>query len=292
MKKIITIVLALALSIPLFGCSSNEQNYKDVVKNNKEIKVFGGDIVRYNLCIENEEMNVANVTLPVISTSKIDNISVNQLESDDLKIKSQKFTDEYHEYNGYHIHFIMLDIIDKDKNKPLNTKIESFKLNVDGKEIDYKTPYFKVTNYQYESENGEYIPSDGTVLYDSGAPLINSKLADERNPWRLVFYTEKDVLVESCKILGYVDFTNFTMDEKEIDNLKINKTIKASNTFTFKTPLKYLDKTSDANIIRTSMILKYIDNNTKKIFIDTNNIYKYNYMKNSEIKSYIDNLKK
>lgn len=163
---------------------------------------------------------------------------------------------------------------------------------IDSKEYDYYTPYFTVTNYYYESEEGKYLDNDGKILFNGNKALLYSYLPkNEDKKYSIDYQLNSDIIIKNFEIKDFVDFDSFTLNDQSVNSKEKNNELKKGNDYVISSTLKYKNGVSDKNIVRTSTILKYSDGNSDRILIDWSGIYIFpDYANYGAIKSYIDSL--
>jgi len=277
------------MSLVLSSCNNGEGG-KDNASN---IKVYGGDIIRYSLCID--ENDSIGVSCPIITNKKVKNISLSGFVSDkneDISVKVKGISlNEIDSYNGYYVHFARLDLSCQKYDKAVDLKISKLFFDIDGKTFEYNTPYFEVKNTFYYYENYNCLPNIRCIKISGGFTGLYSSLPNESRKADLTITSSEDVVLKSYSLTNYLTVGAFEIDKKAYNSNEINLGLKSGEEVTLEYALSANENVYEDCIIKTSMVTIYEYEGKDYLWLYTPGIYVWkDYSSFDNIKRYIDKL--
>ena len=283
---VLSVILIIFSIFTLGGCSNKT----------KELKIFGGDIIRYSLCIEDNKSTI--VSCPIITTKKVNNISLNSFKSnqkEEISITVNGFEkDSMVQYGNYYIYFVILNLSCKRNDTLIDAKINQLNFDIDGKTIEYKTPYFNVKNTLYFMQKNSLLQDDKCLKISGDYTGIYGYVPDKQRKANLCLTSDKDITIKSYQVLDYLKVNDFTLHDSndKLENCKsdqLNKMLKKDGDMLFDYTISLMDNVSDLNIIRSSQIIIYNYDGRDFIWVYTPGIYIWkDYSDYGNIKKYID----
>lgn len=282
LKRITMILLIMVIYVVIMnGCEKKQQ------------EIRGGEILRYSICIKEGKSQI--VSCPIIVEEKAESIKLKKYDSDkkeELSVTMQSIDmNECVEYKEHYVYFAILDISCKTNDRAVNADISSLTFEVDGQELNYKTPYFNVKNTKYyceenncmEEENVMYIGGDFTGIY--------GYIPTEDKRFDLAVTGKKDLKLKSYKLADYMEISKFDIDGKEADSNCINMEMKNEEEKVMEYTVNFAENVGQDNIIRASQILIYEHDGKDYLWVYTSGVYLWkDYTDYGNIKRYIDSL--
>lgn len=301
-KKIILgiVVFSLLLSI---GCSNNENNLgeKDINDQNgieKELEIIGGDIVKYDICLD----EYTKLGFPIISNKKINSLEIESFDFENIDganvLKSDEYTvdlDNYMEYKDYYIYTLILVYdYDKENKDPIAFSMNNIKLKINNELIDYKLNDVNITNRAYYVKKNNCEFEEGSIKYSGNFIGVRGQCPNLSNEELATsgFKPEcSGVEILEFELLNYVTISGFKVDGKTTNPKSINRELIKDEYIGFEYEVNYKNGVDDTNIVRTSQILKYKENGKNRVFILTSGMYIYpSFNEKGCVKKYIDKL--
>ena len=285
MKKNLIAVLMLVVIVCVFtGCKSEFD---------KELEVYGGDIVRYTQCLSADKE--CYVSCPIILNKKVNNIEFVNIDTDSegtLRVSNANVdTNEYEEYKGYYVYYILMNIRCTEYNKAVNTDIEKIILNIDGQVVEYEIPYFNIKNTYYYCENYGYYEEENAIFISGNYAGLYGYAPDEDRNYDLTISSDKDIFLKSYMVADFIEINELKVNGKEYDSKTLNIEAKADVDIRFDYKMKLNDNIDEDNVVRASQIIIYEYEGKEYIWAYESGIYIWkDYMDYGNIKRYIDSL--
>lgn len=287
-RNTLIMITLLLFVILLSGCGDKSEN-----SNDNNLEVYGGDLLRYSMCIEENKSQI--LSCPIIVNKSIENISFNNFVSDEKDVLSVTADsidmNECVEYKGFYIYFVILNIECKRYDEAVNANIDKLLFEIDGEIVEYATPYFNVKNTIYYCENEDCLIEDKAIFISGDHTGIYGYIPDDERKLDLTIAGDRDIKIKSYRLADYLDVENLEIEGYSVDSDKIDIEAKKDEDIRFEYTLNFNENVSEDSIIRTSQIVIYEYENQDYLWVYTSGVYIWkDYTDYSNIKRYIDNL--
>lgn len=285
MKKICFVICVLILTFIISSCSDSE----------KEFNVLGGEIIRYDYCLVNNEWQLA--TLPLIVEEEINDIKLLSIEmenKEDFSITLESFDRQSKmQYKDYYIYFLVLRVQATNTNEYVKSRVDSLKLNINGKEDSYDISHFYVANGVDPTKYNVSLYNTGDLLFGGGNSntLIFSSLPTEERPVNIGMSVKNNVKITDFFVTNFFNIEDFSVNKELIDIKDIDLEYSNGDSFALNYSLTYTEGVDETNIVRVARIIIYEENNQKKAFVDGAGMYVFpGYSEYGAVKNYIDKM--
>lgn len=283
-KKVLFISILVLITMLMSGCNKNEQ---------AESKVYGGELLRYSLCIEEDSSQI--VSCPIVINKRVDNISLNTYTSEQKELLSVTMNtidmNEYFQYDGYYVYFAILNIGCVKNDEMIDTKIDKLLLDIDGELVEYITPYFNIRNTSYYCQTENCKIEDECIKISGEFTGIYGYIPDNERKLDLMLVSDNNVKLKSFILLDFISVDNMTLNGKNVNNKSLNVDVTEKEDVSIEYTIKFDDKTYKDCIVRSSQIVIYEYNNQDYLWVYTSGVYIWNdYNDYGNIKRYIDTL--
>jgi len=287
-KKIIALTMMfVTICLCLAGCEEEEKQKEKI-----EQKITGGDIIRYAICLEDEES--LTVTLPIIATKKINTIKISQCHDSNKEAniyikESKNDIGGPEKYEGYYIYYFGVEI--SCGEEPVDTYVDWFVLDIDGEEFRYETPYFRVANAKGLFDENIYKSDDYHLLISGGFTGLYGYISnDKMRKSDLILTCDRDITLKNYKLFDYLNIENCTLNGVASDSDNIDAFFEKEQEIDFRYNVSLKDEVYEDNIIRTSPLLTYEHEGQLYYWIYTEGYYIWkDWDKEHEnVKRYID----
>lgn len=289
-NRIIITVLLFVCSI-FMSCTSGGNRSKEA----EQPELLGGDAVRYSLCLQ--ENKTMTVSCPIISREKLEIVELNDCvvnQKDALTVSMYEFdaaVDMVKEYKDYNIYFVILEIGCVDYSKAVDATIEKIVFNINGKELEYVTPYLKIRNTAYYEINEKLKVEENSLLISGDFTGIYGYVPDEERQADLMLTSDKDVIIKSYQLQDYLNITGLTANGDNAENMNINVALGANEDIMLKCNFLLDENVHEDNIIKTSQIIIYEYDGEDYLWVYTPGIYIWkDFSDFDNITRYIDGL--
>lgn len=282
MSKWAKLLLLLLVLAALAGCGKDDGRV-----------VYGGDMLKYSLCCE--EGKTLGISCPVITNSKIDDISLNKCvvsEEGVLSVTMNKIDKEgMVEYGDYFVYFALLEVECIDYEKAVDAKVEKLIFDIDGEKVEYKTPDIRVRNSKYYVKKENCIIDDGSLFMNGDFTGIYGHIPDDESRTGIVLTSDSEVTFESYYVSEYLNLDKFAVNGKAADNKDINMTEEAGIDVYLEYGIGLAENVREDDIIKVSQIIIYQCAGQRYVWIYGPGIYIWkDYPDVGNIKRYIDAL--
>lgn len=287
MRRLSAIVMLMVCMCTFVGCNSQRN------KEEKIIKAYGGDIVRYSQCLATDKESY--VSFPIILNKKVESVEIEEFFTDNagsIKVKDADVdVKEYTEYKGYYIYFLLISVECAKNNEPVNTNIEKIIFNIDGQKVEYVIPYYNVKNTYFYCDKYGYSEEENAIFIGGNYAGIYGYAPDENREYDLNISSNKDVVLKSYLLPDFVEIGNLKVNGKVCDSNTLNIEAEAGSNIRFDYKLEFNKNVSVDNIVRTSQIIIYEYEGKDYIWTYESGLYIWkHYMDYGNIKRYIDAL--
>lgn len=274
--------LALFISIFFIG-------YSLVGCGKEELKVTGGELVKYNVIYESNSKLAYE--LPIITNYKVETLEIDEFVisgKGNCDITYKGMTD-VSEYEGYYFSYINLDVgIEKDELVDCN--VDSAIMYINGLRIEY--PIAKMHFSNVTTQFGKDCDTDRqSIVYTCEKALLYQYIPSYKKE-NITMEVEEDCTITSIDIVDFVDINNLVVKvndkRRKIDEgIELKKGDKVSFDFT----LNYKGNASSADILKTTFYITYTDKDKNEcLFIDEQGLVIINYINDGFVKEYIEKL--
>ncbi|MGN0379369.1 MAG: hypothetical protein ACI4EU_07255 [Butyrivibrio sp.] len=284
-QNILIIVVMLMFMALLTGCGNKDKS--------KELEVYGGDMIRYALCIEENGNQI--VSCPIIVNKSVNDISFNNFVSDDKDLLSLTVDNidmnECVKYKDYYVYFAIVNVECTKYDEVVDADIDKLIFDMDGEIVEYLTPYFNVKNTFYYCEKENCSIENDSLKISGGFTGIYGYIPDEEKKLDLTITSEKDITIKSYRLADFLTVENLEAGGDQLDGNKVDIDIKKGEDVQFEYTVGFGDDMSEDCLLRASQIIIYEHDNQDYLWVYTSGVYIWKgYTDYSNIKRYIDAL--
>lgn len=285
MKKIVNIRKFFSIVCCLYvfcfmisGCS----------KKSDALEVYGGEIIKNNTLCASE--NYLAYELPIISNCKIKDFKINEYIISGDGSYDIKFIDLTggEKYKDWYYYFANIEVkIDNDVKTDIS--VDSIDMSINGNSVNYEVSDLKFSNADAVLGNG-YDVGKRDFVYDMEKTFLYQYIPE--NTQTICLDVQKNCTITGFEIIDFVDIDNLVVkvndSEESLDNGIV---VEEGDKVTFEYELKYKEKISKNNLIKTTSYITYLDENSKKCaFVDEQGIMIIDYINDQFVKDYIDSM--
>lgn len=287
LKRVSQFIFVLVICLLFSACNQGNGTIND----SDDKKVYGGEILRYSLCLEENASQI--VSCPIITSKEAKTISLNnyvsnQKEEISVSVSSIDLNESV-AYKGYYIYFAILTIKCNTYEKAVNASIEKLLFDIDNEIMEYNTPYFNIKNTCYYTENNIFLAEDNHIKISGDFTGLYNNIPNESNKADLSITSSEDIVLKSYSLIDYLKVESMEIDKEPFDSSELNFELKKSEEISFEYILSVNEHVNEDNIIRVSQIIVYEYEGKDYLWVYTSGIYVWkNYSNYGNIKRYID----
>lgn len=276
MKKLKLLVLLSLLFV--CGCT-----------NSGKTEIFGGDLVKNHVMYGSSSNAALAYELPVISTEKITEFSIDQFYvsgEGDYKIEFEELTGGS-SYKNYYYYFAHISVAVSDES-PADFSIESVDMCINGEVVNYKISEMIFTNTI--AKYPQYKDDESDLVYTSDVTFLYQTIPDQAQQ-NIDLEAQSDCIIKEFGALDYLNTENLDIyvnnNKENLDKeIKLNKGDELRISFN----LSYEKNIPEYSLLKTTRYITYLNNDgTKCVFADPQGFMIINYVNDNFIKQYIDN---